>query len=40
MAIPTETQKILDRIAEYERLGLFDKDVNDDPPTIPLRPVK
>ena len=38
MAIPTETQKILDRIAEYERLGLFDKDVNDDPPTIPLRP--
>ena len=38
MAISAETQKILDRIAEYERLGLFDKDVNDDPPTIPLRP--
>ena len=29
---------ITQRIEEYERLGLFDKDVNDDPPTRPLRP--
>ena len=28
----------LKRIEEYERLGLFDKDINDDPPTRPLRP--
>lgn len=38
MPISHETKQILDRIREYERLGLFDKDVNDDPPTIPLRP--
>ena len=38
MAISPETQKILDRIEEYEKNGWFDKDVNDDPPTRPLRP--
>ena len=38
MPISDETQRILDKIADYERRGLFDRDVNDDPPTIPLRP--
>ena len=38
MAISPEAKKLLDRIEEYERLGLFDKDINDDPPTRPLRP--
>ena len=28
----------LEKIEEYERLGLFDKDVEDDPPTVPLQP--
>ncbi len=28
------------RIEEYEHNGIFDKDVADDPPTIPLRPGK
>ncbi len=36
MQISKERQKILDKIAEYERLGLFDKDVESDPPTKPL----
>lgn len=35
-----ERKAILDRIADYERRGLFDKDVNDDPPTKPLQPGK
>ena len=30
--------EILRRIEEYERLGYFDRDVEDDPPTRPLRP--
>lgn len=38
MAISNEAQKLLDKIAEYEKKGWFDKDVNDDPPTRPLRP--
>ena len=38
MAISPETQKLLDRINEFERKGWFDKDINDDPPTRPLRP--
>ena len=38
MAISEERQQILARIAEYERLGYFDRDINDDPPTRPLRP--
>ena len=29
---------ILDKIAEYEKRGWFDKDVENDPPTRPLRP--
>ena len=33
-----ERQAILDKIAEYERLGLFDRDVEPDPPTLPLEP--
>ena len=28
--------RVLERIAEYEALGLFDRDVEDDPETIPL----
>ena len=31
-----ERQEILNKIKEYERLGLFDKDVENDPETIPL----
>lgn len=30
--------KILARIEEYERNGWFDRDVEDDPPTRPLKP--
>lgn len=29
---------IMEKIAEFERTGRFDEDVEDDPPTIPLRP--
>lgn len=32
-----EIKKRQQRIEEYERLGLFDKDINDDPPTRPLK---
>ena len=38
MPISSEAQKRLDRIAEYERKGYFDRDINDDPPTRPLKP--
>ena len=38
MALSSEAQKRLKRIEEYEKSGLFDKDINDDPPTRPLRP--
>ena len=38
MAISKEAEKLIQKIEEYERLGLFDRDVNDDPPTRPLRP--
>lgn len=30
--------KVLERIKEYELLGWFDRDVEDDPPTEPLKP--
>ncbi len=36
--ISQDRLKILSKIEEYERLGRFDEDVEDDPPTIPLRP--
>ncbi len=29
---------VLEKIAEYERLGYFDRDVENDPPTTPLTP--
>ena len=32
--------KILKKIEEYEKAGLWDKDVEDDPKTIPLAPEK
>ena len=32
--------EILERIEEYEKKGWFSKDVEDDPPTIPLTPDK
>lgn len=32
-----ERLKILNKAEEYERLGLFDKDLEDDPPTLPLK---
>ncbi len=34
--ISKERLDVLKKIDEYERLGLFSKDVEDDPPTIPL----
>ncbi len=40
MQISEERQKILDKIEEYEKNGLFDVDVEDDPPTSPLDPDK
>ncbi len=36
MAVSEERQAILDKIADYEKRGLFDIDVEDDPPTLPL----
>ena len=38
MEISENRIRILARIEEYERLGLFDKDVEDDPETTPLDP--
>ena len=38
MEISENRKKVLARIAEYERAGLFDKDVEDDPETTPLDP--
>ena len=32
--------KVLERIEEYEKNGWWSKDVEDDPPTIPLTPDK
>ena len=32
--------EVLKRIEEYEKKGWFSKDVEDDPPTIPLTPDK
>ena len=32
--------KILEKIQEYEKKGWWSKDVEDDPPTIPLTPDK
>lgn len=32
--------EVLERIEEYEKKGWFSKDVEDDPPTIPLEPDK
>jgi 1-acyl-sn-glycerol-3-phosphate acyltransferase len=29
---------VLERIKEYEKKGYFDKDVENDPPTVPLKP--
>ena len=37
MAISPQAVKIQQKIEEYERLGFFDKDINDDPPTRPLK---
>lgn len=37
MSISSERLDIFKKIEEYERLGLFDKDVENDPPTRPLR---
>lgn len=33
-----ERLRIIEKIKEYEREGKFDIDVEDDPPTIPLKP--
>lgn len=37
-SLSSERQIILERIAQYEREGRFDEDVEEDPPTIPLLP--
>lgn len=37
MEISAERLKIIKKIEEYERLGLFDRDVENDPPTRPLK---
>lgn len=37
MSISKERLEILERIEEYEKKGLFDRDVENDPPTRPLR---
>ena len=37
MSLSPEFIKKQERIAEYEKKGLFDKDINDDPPTRPLK---
>jgi 1-acyl-sn-glycerol-3-phosphate acyltransferase len=40
MNAPTERApdrlRVLQKIADYERAGIFDRDVEDDPPTVPL----
>ena len=33
-----ERLEILEKIDEFERMGKFDQDVENDPPTIPLNP--
>ena len=38
MELAKDRLEILRRIEEYERLGYFDRDVENDPPTRPLRP--
>jgi len=38
MPISENRQRILDKIEEYEKKGLFAVDVEDDPPTAPLDP--
>ena len=38
MELSQDRQDVLRRIEEYERLGYFDRDVENDPPTRPLRP--
>ena len=38
MSISPDRLAVLEKIKEYERLGLFDRDVEDDPPTEPLDP--
>ena len=35
-----ERLKVLAKIEEYEKKGWFSKDVEEDPPTIPLTPDK
>lgn len=38
MELSQDRIEVLKRIEEYERLGYFDRDVENDPPTRPLRP--
>ena len=38
MELSQDRKEVLKRIEEYERLGYFDRDVENDPPTRPLRP--
>ena len=37
MSLSQDRLAVLERIKEYERLGYFEKDVENDPPTRPLR---
>jgi 1-acyl-sn-glycerol-3-phosphate acyltransferase len=38
MQLAPDRVEVLRRIEEYERLGYFDRDVENDPPTRPLKP--
>ena len=38
MQLAQDRVEVLRRMEEYERLGFFDRDVENDPPTRPLRP--
>lgn len=40
MSVSPERIKILEKIELFEKQGLFDRDVEDDPPTKPLDPKK
>lgn len=36
MTLSPDREEVLRKIAEYEREGLFERDVENDPPTVPL----
>ena len=40
MKISNERKKVFEKIEALEAAGVFDQDVEDDPPTLPLDPLK